>query len=78
MSEDNEVDEPFIGPIRRPWANWNVSLNVECPWCNEEFDLVEQWSSNCDWPDVNIPSSGDQIECACPWCNEEFECETTW
>lgn len=69
---------PIIGPIQRPTAQWNIELMVDCPWCGDAFDLVEQWQEHGDRAWVEPLESGQQIYCECPRCHELFECETSY
>lgn len=70
--------DPFIGPIRLADASWSISLDVECPLCYHDFDILGLGPYSEILGKVEIGESGRLIEVQCPKCKREFDCETSY
>jgi len=52
---------------------WTISLDVECPYCNEDFD------ANCTDDffemirDVEVCQAKKNVSVVCPKCDKEFK-----
>ena len=60
----------------KTYAQWDISLNVECPCCQEYFDLARDddfWvDSSFDVAETDTLET-TAVEITCPKCNKEFE-----
>ena len=61
--------------MKKVIANWYISLDVECPYCCEDInilDIPDIWESvNFDIGEHNTENSSD-IKICCPECGKEF------
>lgn len=56
-------------------ATWNLSLNCDCPSCNEHVDLLDYcdfWDSRHFEPCENGTANTRGVEVICPECEHEF------
>jgi len=56
------------------YADWSISLDVECPHCKTDIDLIEH-AGEC-LESVDPLAQDAEIEVTCPKCDKEFTCET--
>ncbi|MCG7367370.1 hypothetical protein MHZ90_14700 [Pantoea sp. ACRSH] len=60
------------------YANWSISLDTECPKCEEYFDLIEQdddfWidGGRAGVCEHDTPRTTD-VEVECPSCEHKFK-----
>ena len=61
--------------MKKTTATWFITLDTECPHCNEDIDILEIpdiWERvNFDIGEHNTESSKD-VKILCPECEEEF------
>jgi len=61
-----------------PTAYWDISLNVECPACHEDVDLLE-YADFWDGREHPCPAeSMEGVEVVCPKCSHEFTVNTAF
>ena len=53
-------------------ATWYVSLDCDCPHCQQYVDLLEFWPEH---PELNLCCKS-QIDVVCPKCGKEFDVKT--
>jgi len=61
-----------------PTAYWDISLNVECPACYEDVDLLEYEDF---WDGRTHPEPAERmenVEVVCPKCSHEFSVTTDY
>ena len=60
----------------RTYAQWNVSLDVGCPYCQADFDLTKDddfWvDSSFDVAETDTLAT-TAVNITCPKCSKEFE-----
>lgn len=59
-----------------PVAYWNVSLNVNCPWCLENVDLLEYadfWDGRHFIPGESGTEETEEVDVVCPECGLDFD-----
>lgn len=66
-------------------ANWAVSLDCVCPWCQKDVDLLaypDFWDGRGGPNPFLIGEHGteraDHLEVVCPECGLEFEVTCVW
>lgn len=58
-------------------AHWDISCFVDCPYCGQFIDLMDEKSSGLDfeqrpWPGMNPRQVDLEIEIRCENCEKEF------
>lgn len=57
---------------QKNYASWSISLDVWCPYCEHEFNLLESYVDlGCD-PIEHGTSRTEDYEVLCPKCEHEF------
>ena len=58
-------------------AEWNVSLDTQCPQCKHVFDLRQELVDNVSSIEIceTDTVATRNYETACPECGHEFTCE---
>ena len=62
--------------VSRPTATWSVSLDCECPNCEQWVDLLtypDFWDGRQLDPIEHSTKRSKGVEVACPECKYEFE-----
>ncbi len=61
---------------RKTTANWSIELNVECPYCNHYFDVMNDYGEQEMFNTAQVGESKkfepDRFEVNCPECKKEF------
>jgi hypothetical protein len=59
-------------------ATWSISLNCDCPACNEYVDLLN-YADFWDGRRIDVPEHGTartkNVEVVCPECSHDFTVE---
>ena len=58
-----------------PTAYWSVSLDVECPDCHKDVDLLE-YADFWDGRKLKVCEHRENVDVVCPKCNHEFTVTT--
>lgn len=59
-------------------ATWHIELNVECPSCKEDVDLLAVSNFWEGKHDIEPGQSVTDLEVCCPECQAEFSVDTTY
>lgn len=61
--------------MSKNYATWHVSLDVECPHCGEDVDLLDDpeflTGSDFEVAETRTDATRD-VEVTCPKCDKEF------
>lgn len=57
-------------------AQWNISLDVECPGCGQDFDVTQQSNYGDIIRSVEVGEGGQNIDVICPACEHDFTART--
>jgi hypothetical protein len=79
MSSPEEAEQKAERPTAQ-WhlstAQWHLSLDVECPFCGEDFDIT---ATEPDFlKDFEVAEPVDDYETTCPNCKREFSCDVRY
>jgi len=61
-------------------AAWSIQLNVDCPHCENWFDILDDWSEQEMWGSVEIGETkvlDSDFEVTCPKCKKDFKITET-
>lgn len=62
-------------------ATWNISLNCDCPHCNDCVDLLD-YADFWDCRDLEIgehdTNRSREVEVVCPTCGHEFKVDLVY
>lgn len=64
-------------PGPNPTACWSISLDVECPGCHEDVDLLE-YVDFWDHRHLEAGEAKEDVEVVCPKCGHEFAVNTAY
>ena len=59
-------------------ANWTVTLDVLCPKCEKDVDLLDDPEFWMDQEDLKVGQEKENLSVWCPECGEEFVCNTLY
>lgn len=71
------MSEPERIPIPNIQAQWTISLDCECPKCDQFVDLLlaaDFW----DGRRLEFAEAKKGLEVECPECGHEFEVDCVW
>jgi endogenous inhibitor of DNA gyrase (YacG/DUF329 family) len=58
-------------------AQWNISLDVECPHCKNDVDLMDMddFGEYLNKGTIDDSLHVENVEVYCPECGEDFVCD---
>lgn len=65
---------------KRTTVTWRLELNVDCPYCDEYQDVIDQFNEQelylyiktCESRKLKITHGSEDFVCTCKECNKEF------
>lgn len=68
-----------IEELKKIEATFSITLDAECPYCNEDIDFMDDYDVYSRIPTANTFSHENlDIECCCPHCKKEFILDRTY